>query len=85
MEDRTERSYLARTTCNLETLNWFIPDTESIVRVAIVQNPLFNREIYEKLNCNECVIKKELLKLDFLTVSEKIQLQKEIGAKYEIK
>ena len=78
MEDRTERSYLARTTCNLETLNWFIPDTESIVRVAIIQNPLFNREIYEKLNCNEYVIKKELLKLNFLTVSEKQQLQKEI-------
>lgn len=78
MEDRNERSYLAENTLNLETLLWFIPDTESMVRLSVVKNPLFNREIYQKLNCSEYVIKKQLLKIDFLSTAEKAKIQKEI-------
>ena len=49
MESRDERSLLALTTKNIGTLNWFIPDVDKMVRLSIIKNPLFNREIFEKI------------------------------------
>jgi len=79
MESWDERSRLALTTKNIGTLNWFIPDVDKMVRLSIIKNPLFNREIFEKINYKEYELTKALLKTNFLTNEERTNIEEDLG------
>ena len=80
MSDPIERAELALITKNIETLHWFVPDVEVDVRLNIVRNSLFNRDLFKKINYDEKVIKEELLKTkNVLNYNEIDKLKEELN------
>ena len=79
MNNPNERALLALTTKNFKTLNWLAPDIELQVKLNIIKNPLFNRDLFERINYDELEIKEELLKTkNILTYDEVDKIKEEL-------
>ena len=74
MNNPNERALLALTTKNFKTLNWLAPDIELQVKLNIIKNPLFNRDLFERINYDELEIKE-----GYIYINNKISMmQKKI-------
>ena len=81
VKNRDERASLALITKEVDTLYWFLPDIELNVKLNIIKNPLFDRDMLDRskyLEFDIYEIKDALLKTNLLHEHERAKIKKEV-------